>query len=52
MLENLFGFRIGGVISYTFSRPYATTFDFTSMRLIMHGDPGTRTSAEMPLLTN
>ncbi|MGO9603422.1 MAG: aspartyl protease family protein [Candidatus Binataceae bacterium] len=38
-LENGFGFRIGGLISHTFFRRYAMTFDFTSMRLIMTGDP-------------
>src|SRR5262249_38937476 len=28
-LENKFGFRIGGLISHAFFRPYAVTFDFT-----------------------
>lgn len=34
-LENTFGFRIGGLISHTFFRPYAVTFDFTGMRLVL-----------------
>jgi len=32
-LENKFGFRIGGLISHAFFRPYAVTFDFTRMLL-------------------
>ncbi len=32
-LEHKFGFRIGGLISHAFFRPYALTFDFTRMRL-------------------
>lgn len=31
-LENSMGFRIGGIISHGFFRPYALTFDFTGMR--------------------
>jgi len=31
-LENAFGFRIGGLISHGFFRPYALTLDFTGMR--------------------
>lgn len=34
-LENRFGFRIGGLISHTFFRPYAVTFDFTEMKIIL-----------------
>jgi len=34
-LENAFGFRIGGIISHGFFRPYAVTFDFTGMRLVL-----------------
>jgi predicted aspartyl protease len=37
MLEDVFGFRIGGIISHTFFRAYSTTFDFVSMRLVMAG---------------
>ncbi len=32
-LESKFGFRIGGLISHAFFRPYAVTFDFTRMLL-------------------
>jgi predicted aspartyl protease len=32
-LENKFGFRIGGLISHAFFRPYAVTFDFARMLL-------------------
>lgn len=32
-LEHKFGFRIGGLISHAFFRPYALTFDFTRMQL-------------------
>jgi predicted aspartyl protease len=31
-LEKAWGFRIGGLISHTFFRPYALTLDFTGMR--------------------
>jgi hypothetical protein len=34
-LENAFGFRIGGLISHGFFRPYALTLDFTGMRLFL-----------------
>lgn len=34
-LESAFGFRIGGIISHGFFRPYALTFDFNSMRLVL-----------------
>jgi predicted aspartyl protease len=34
-LENRLGFRIGGIISHGFFRPYALTFDFTGMRLLL-----------------
>jgi hypothetical protein len=34
-LENAFEFRIGGIISHGFFRPYALTFDFKSMRLVL-----------------
>jgi Aspartyl protease len=34
-LENSLGFRIGGIISHQFFRPYALTFDFRGMRLFL-----------------
>lgn len=34
-LEDRFGFRIGGLISHQFFRPYALTFDFIKMRLFL-----------------
>jgi Aspartyl protease len=34
-LEYSHGFRIGGLISHGFFRPYALTFDFAGMRLIL-----------------
>jgi hypothetical protein len=34
-LEDKFGYRIGGIISHGFFRPYRLTFDFTSMNLIL-----------------
>jgi tetratricopeptide (TPR) repeat protein len=34
-LEYSEGFRIGGLISHQFFRPYALTFDFTGMRLVL-----------------
>lgn len=34
-LENTFGFRLGGLISHSFFRPYSVTFDFTGMRLVL-----------------
>ncbi len=39
-LEHKFGFRIGGMISHAFFRPYALTFDFSRMRLYLR--PGER----------
>jgi tetratricopeptide (TPR) repeat protein len=30
------GFHVGGLISHQFFRPYAVTFDFANMRLIVH----------------
>lgn len=38
-LENALGFRIGGIISHGFFRPYAVTFDFTGMRLFLQRKP-------------
>jgi len=34
-LEEAFGFHIGGLISHGFFRPYAVTFDFHRMRMIL-----------------
>lgn len=34
-LENAFGFRIGGLISHTFFKPYAFTLDFSGMRYFL-----------------
>ena len=34
-LENAFGFRIGGLISHGFFRPYALTVDFVGMRIFL-----------------
>jgi tetratricopeptide (TPR) repeat protein len=34
-LETAWGFRIGGLISHTFFRPYAFTLDFTNMRYFL-----------------
>jgi hypothetical protein len=34
-LENAFGFRIGGLISHGFFRPYALTLDFVGMRYFL-----------------
>ena len=33
--EKRFGFRMGGLISHGFFRPYAVTFDFLSMTLYL-----------------
>ena len=33
--EYAHGFRIGGIISHAFFRPYALTFDFDRMRLYL-----------------
>jgi predicted aspartyl protease len=38
-LEHRLGFRIGGIISHGFFRPYALTFDFTGMRLVLQRKP-------------
>jgi hypothetical protein len=40
-LEDRFSFRIGGIISHGFFRPYALTFDFTKMRLVLTKEPRT-----------
>jgi hypothetical protein len=37
VLEYAYGFRIAGLISHQFFRPYAVTFDFTGMRLFLSG---------------
>jgi hypothetical protein len=37
VLEYTYGFRISGLISHQFFRPYAVTFDFTGMRLFLSG---------------
>jgi predicted aspartyl protease len=34
-MEHTHGFRIAGIISHSFFRPYALTFDFSGMRLIL-----------------
>jgi hypothetical protein len=34
-LENQFGFRIGGLISHQFFVPYAVTFDFQGMKIVL-----------------
>jgi predicted aspartyl protease len=34
-LENTFGFRLAGVVGHEFFRPYALTFDFSGMRLLL-----------------
>lgn len=34
-LENSEGFRIAGIVSHTFFRPYALSFDFDHMRLLL-----------------
>jgi hypothetical protein len=41
-LEYSEGFRIGGIISHQFFRPYALTLDFTRMRLFLEPGAGTR----------
>jgi hypothetical protein len=38
-LELRYGFRIGGLVSHTFFRQYAVTFDFTAMRLHLRDEP-------------
>lgn len=37
VLEYTYGFRIAGLISHRFFRPYAVTFDFTGMRIFLNG---------------
>jgi predicted aspartyl protease len=39
VLEYAYGFRIAGLISHQFFRPYAVTFDFTGMRLFLSAPP-------------
>jgi hypothetical protein len=39
-IEYAFGFRIGGIISHGFFRPYRLTFDFTTMNLILERTEG------------
>ncbi len=39
MTEYDMGFRVGGIISHTFFRPYALTFDFDKMRLFLKESP-------------
>jgi hypothetical protein len=34
-LERRFGFRIAGLFSHSFLRPYAVTFDFARMRIVL-----------------
>lgn len=34
-MEYMFGFRIAGIISHTFFRPYAVTFDFANMQVYL-----------------
>jgi hypothetical protein len=33
--ENDFGFRIGGLPTHAFFKPYALTFDFARMRILL-----------------
>jgi len=35
--EHSFGFRLAGIISHSFFKPYALTFDFEKMRLLLRG---------------
>ena len=37
--EYAWGFRVGGLISHAFFRPYALTFDFERMRLCLKPGP-------------
>jgi hypothetical protein len=37
--EHSHGFRIAGLVSHGFFRPYALTFDFVRMRLILSKTP-------------
>ncbi len=34
-IENMFGFRIGGIVSHQFFRNYSLTLDFTNMKLFL-----------------
>ena len=34
-LETKYGFRIGGLISHAFFKPYSVTFDFGGMRILL-----------------
>ncbi len=45
-LENVFGFRIAGLISHDFFRPYALTFDFHDMKLLLRKSPTGATPAQ------
>ena len=38
-LEYSLGFRVGGIISHQFFKPYSLTFDFTGMRLFLRSKP-------------
>jgi hypothetical protein len=33
--ENLFGFHLAGMVGHDFFRPYAMTFDFENMKIIL-----------------
>jgi predicted aspartyl protease len=37
--EHVFGFRLAGIISHSFFKPYALTFDFDGMRLLLRREP-------------
>jgi hypothetical protein len=37
VLEHVYGFRIAGLISHQFFRPYAVTFDFAGMQIFLSG---------------
>lgn len=39
-LEHSLGFRVAGIISHQFFRPYAVTLDFTGMRIFLARQPG------------
>lgn len=45
-LEHAEGFRIGGLVSHAFFRPYAVTFDFESMEIVVRGVKSTHRAAE------
>ena len=47
-LEHSLGFRIAGMISHQFFRPYALTLDFTGMRLFLARSPVTPTTPDTP----